>query len=161
MTKLIIIFAALSLINVMASTFRSIVTIKGNKTVAAVVSAAYFAFYNIVLIYTVADFALWIKCAVTFACNLVGVFVVKYIEEKNRPVKMWKLEMALPNEGLRCTIDTYAKWLEEQGIPCNYQKLGSWWIFNCYCETCEQTDYVKKLCKAENGKISAYESQNL
>ena len=70
--KIIIIFTILSLINVIGSTARSLITIKSNKNVAAAVSAAYYAFYNIVLVYTVADFELWIKCVITFGCNLVG-----------------------------------------------------------------------------------------
>lgn len=160
--KIILIFAALSLVNVIGSTARSLITVKTESpTVAAFVNAAYFAFYNVVMIYTVANFPLWVKCAVTFGCNLIGVYVVKMWEKKKKPVKMWKIEMALPDTGTRCTIDTYEKWLNEQGIPCNYQKLGHWWIFNCYCDTCEQSEYVNNLCKAENGKISAYESKNL
>lgn len=155
--KIILTFIILSVINVVASTFRSIVTIKGGKTCAALISAAYFAFYNIVMIYTVADFPLWVKCAVTFFCNLIGVYLVKWVEEKRTPVKMWKLEMAVITDDPVKIKNA----IEGHGIPCNYIPVGNWTMFNCYCDTCEQSDFVKNLCKYLNGKISAYESKNL
>ena len=76
--KIILIFIALSIVNVIFSTARSLLTINGGKWIASIMNASYFAFYNIVLIYTVADFPLWIKCIITFGANLIGVFIVKY-----------------------------------------------------------------------------------
>lgn len=158
--KMVIIFIALSIINVIGSTLRSLATIKGNKWVASFANALYYAYYNIVLIYSVADFPMWQKCLITFGCNMIGVFVVKYGEEKARKDKLWKVEMALPNnknivpQNLEYSMST-------QGIPCNYQLLGDYWIFNCYCETQEQTQFVHDMCKSFDGKISAYESKPL
>lgn len=155
--KFLVVFFLLSLVNVIFSTVRSLVTIKSGKTLAALISGGYFAFYNIMLIYTVADFPLWQKCLITFVCNVIGVWVVKFFEEKRAPVKMWKLEMAvITNDPL-----TIKNTIEEQGIPCNYIPVGNWTMFNCYCDTCEQSKYVKNLCKSLNGKISAYESKPL
>ena len=54
----LIIFSILTIFNVVLSTIKSIVTIKSGKTVASLISAGYYGFYNIVLIYTVADFPL-------------------------------------------------------------------------------------------------------
>lgn len=156
--KLLLIFSVLSLVNVIGSTFKSILTIKAGKSIAALVNAAYFAFYNIVMVYTVADFPMWEKCAITFLCNLVGVYVVKWVEEKKKPIKMWKIEMAILSV---YDADKIKEDIERQGIPCNYIFVGGWTMFNCYCDTCEQSDYVNKLCKRLNGKISAYESKSL
>lgn len=93
--KLLITFIALSIINVIFSTIRSITTIKSGKTVASIISGGYFAFYNIMLIYTVADFPMWQKCVITFACNVFGVWIVKLIEEKMRKDKLWKIEVTV------------------------------------------------------------------
>lgn len=153
----IIIFIVLSAINVIASTFRSIITINGNKYSASFISAAYFAFYNIVMIYTVAAFPLWAKCAITFGCNLVGVFIVKAIEEKRTPVKMWKIEMALQTD----VPSVVRQYFDNNGIPCNYNVLGKWTMFNFYCDTKEQSSFVKQYALDHNGKISAYESKPL
>ena len=82
--NLLIIFILLSIVNVIFSTIKSIATIKSGPWIASIVSALYYGYYNIVLIYTVADFPLWQKVVVTAGCNLVGVFIVKYGEVKAR-----------------------------------------------------------------------------
>ena len=94
--NLIILFTILTIVNVIFSTIKSIVTIKSSPFIASVVSALYYGYYNIVLIYTVADFPLWQKVVITSVCNLVGVFIVKYGEMKSRKTKLWKIEMTIP-----------------------------------------------------------------
>lgn len=159
--KVILIFIVLSIINVIFSTARSLLTINGGKGIASVMNASYFAFYNVVLIYTVADFPLWIKCVITFFANLIGVFIVKYYEEKHRPERLWKCELALPMSTAPDAGNIIKNYLHDRGIECNYTVLGKWWIFNCYCETKEQTASVKFLAKEYNGRLSAYESAPL
>lgn len=156
--KIILVFAVLSLINTMFSIARELVTIHGNKTVAALMNAGYFSFYNIVIIFTVADFPLAIKCAITFFANLIGVFVVKTIEEKRTPEKMWKIECAVPIKNINY-VD-FLSTLNEAKIEYNYQKLQQWVVFNCYCANKAQTKVVKEATKKYNGRYSAYESVN-
>lgn len=57
--NVLILFSLLTVVNVIFSTIKSIVTIKSGKTVASLISAGYYGYYNVVLIYTVADFPLW------------------------------------------------------------------------------------------------------
>lgn len=155
--NLLIIFIVLSIVNVIFSTIKSIVTIKSSPLVASVISALYYGYYNIVLIYTVANFPLWQKVAVTAGCNLVGVFVVKLGEKKARKDRLWKFEIAIPS-----TIDPniFKKRVAANDIPCNYTYVGNWTMFNCYCSTQSQSAYIKNLAKEFDGKISAYESKN-
>lgn len=161
--KMIILFIILSIFNVIGSTLRSLFTIKGNKYVASLANALYYAYYNVVLIYSVADFPLWQKCLITFGCNAIGVFIVKYGEEKAKKDKLWKIEMALPHNAHPINPDprVISKMLEDYSIPNNYQSLGEYYIFNCYCATQAQTEYTHNICKTFNGKISAYESKTL
>ena len=156
--KLIIIFIVLSIINVIFSTIRSIVTIKGGKATASLISGGYFAFYNIMLLYTVADFPMWQKCVITFVCNVIGVWLVKFFEEKARKDKLWKIEMAIP---YGTNIPVLKNRIEWCGVSCNYIEVGKWVMFNCYCETQNQTSAMIELAKEFNGKISAYESKTL
>lgn len=157
--KIILIFIVLSIINVIFSTARSLLTINGGKWIASIMNASYFAFYNIVLIYTVADFPLWTKCVITFGANLIGVFIVKAIQERHTPVKLWKIEMALPipNSPNGSAIK---KVLHNSGIECNYTNLGNWRIYNCYCDTKSKTKAVKNIAQKWGGRISAYESKD-
>jgi hypothetical protein len=38
---------------------------------------------------------MWQKCVITFACNVVGVWIVKLVEEKMRKDKLWKIEVTV------------------------------------------------------------------
>ena len=156
--KLLIIFSALTIVNVVFSTIKSLVTINGSKAVASIVSALYYGYYNIVIIYTVADFALWQKIVVTFIANLVGVWLVKWGEERARKDKLWKVEATLPN-------DTTAKEamckLKEQDIPLNYIDIEKYIIVNCYCSTKEQSTTVKTILSNYHAKYFVNESKTL
>lgn len=151
--KFIIIFSLLSLVNVVFATFKSLITIKGGKWAAALANAGYFAFYNIMLIFTVADFPMWVKCIITFGSNLIGVLLVKFIEEKSAKEKLWKFEATFAIENLDIINHLLKK------IPHNYIEVGKWVIFNIYCATCEQSELVTEICKLYHGKYFVTETK--
>lgn len=154
----LIIFSILTIFNVVFSTIKSIVTIKSGKTIASLISAGYYGFYNIVLIYTVADFPLWQKVFVTFFCNLIGVFIVKWSEEKMRKEKLWKVELTIKAE--KTSILT--KQLEELSIPYNYiENVGKYTVFNIYCATQKESSFVRELVQKHNAKFFVSESKQL
>lgn len=155
--NLLIIFVALSIVNVVFSTIKSIVTIKSGPWVASIVSALYYGYYNIVLIYTVADFPLWQKVAVTAGCNLVGVFIVKYGEVKARKDKLWKVEATISP----MRFDTLIKKLKEYDLSFNYIDVGKYVIFNIYCATQAESAKVKTLLNVVEAKYFVAESKNL
>ena len=157
MDKLLMIFIGLSIINVVFSTIKSIVTIKGSPFVASMVSALYYGYYNIVLIYTVADFPLWQKVIVTFGCNLVGVFAVKYAEEKARKDKLWRVESTIKPD----KKDVFEMYCKENDIPYNYVNIEKYILFNFYCATQQESAKVKKLLDAHDAKYFVNESKNL
>lgn len=150
-------FVGLNIVNVIVQTIKSIATVKCKALPAALVNAVAYGFYTIVTIYMLCDLPLWWKAGVVAACNLVGVWVVKFIEEKARKDKLWKVELACPivhNDDLH-------QLLKEKNIPHNYVKAGNWVIFNCYCTTQEDTRIVTDLGKKRECKFSAYESKTL
>ena len=151
--RFIIIFSLLSLVNVVFATFKSLVTIKGGKWAAALSNAGYFAFYNIMLVFTVADFPMWVKCIITFGSNLFGVLLVKFIEEKSAKEKLWKFEATFTKDDLE-VIDHLLK-----GIPHNYIEVGKWVIFNIYCTNCGQSKYTTEVCKLYHGKYFVTETK--
>ena len=156
--NMLILFSFLTIINVVFSTIKSIVTIKSGKTVAALISAGYYGYYNIVLIYTVADFPLWQKVVVTFLANLVGVWLVKWGEEKARKDRLWKIE---------ATINKTEEWeklisgLKNYDIPCNYIDIDKYILINCYCATQKQSIAVKELLNGYHVKYFVSETKNL
>lgn len=156
--KMILIFSFLTIINVIFSTIKSIVTVKGGKNIASFISALYYGYYNVVLIYTVADFPLWQKVIVTFLCNLVGVWVVKYAEEKARKDRLWKVEATVPtDENPKALL-----WeLKKCRIPHNYIDIDKYILINCYCASQKESKSVKRLLNAYNAKYFVAESKEL
>ena len=156
--KFLAIFFALSIINVIFSTIRSIITITGGKTVASLLSGGYFAFYNIMMIYTVADFPMWQKCVITFVCNVVGVWLVKWGEEKARKDKLWKVEATIYEPYKESLIDA----LNKADLPFNYiEGVGKYVLFNIYCPTQKESKAVKGLLDFHKAKYFVTESKSL
>lgn len=154
--NLLLIFVALSIVNVVFSTIKSIVTIKSGPWVASIVSALYYGYYNIVLIYTVADFPLWQKVVVTAGCNLVGVFIVKYGEEKARKDKLWKVELTVPTK-YKNAVD-----FDLRTVPHSYIELSDkHTLFNFYCATQADSAKVKVIANQYEAKYFVAESKNL
>lgn len=156
--EFLIVFVVLSIINVVFSTVRSIVTVKGGKMSASLLSGGYFAFYNIMLIYTVADFPMWQKCLITFVCNVVGVWIVKWGEEKARKDKLWKVEATVYEAYAESLCDA----LKKADVPFNYIKgVGKYVLFNIYCETQNESKAVKGLLDFHKAKYFVTESKSL
>ena len=157
--KFFILFLVATALNVTLSTIRSLVTIKGTKISAAVINAVCYGFYTYIIILTNGDgLSTLAKMLITAGCNFVCVYLVKWIDEKRVPEKMWKVEMAIP-ETSGVTPSQIKAELELFGIASNYVPVGHWMMYNCYCEKCVQTDAVLELAKKYGGKMSAYESK--
>lgn len=156
--EFLLVFVGLSIVNVVFSTIRSIVTINGSKAVASLISGGYFAFYNVMMIYTVADFPMWQKCVITFVCNVVGVWLVKWGEEKARKDKLWKIEATVLGEltsNLRQDLNNAS--LSNKYIP----NIGRYTEFNIYCETQAESAKAKEILAKYNAKYFVSESKTL
>lgn len=92
-------FILCQLVNVILSTIKSVVTIKGTKIVASIFSAINYGF-NTFIIKAIADVELYIAVIVTVICNLVGVYVGLWITEKLRKEQLWKITVTVPTENL-------------------------------------------------------------
>lgn len=154
--NLLFIFIGLSIINVIFSTIKSITTIKSSPLVASLISAIYYGYYNVVLIYTVSDFPLWQKVLITALCNFVGVFIVKWIEAKRRKDRLWEVRATIPAE----YTDTLHEALSL--VPHNYiTNIGKYTIFNIYCATQKESSAVKATLNLYHAKYFVSESKEL
>ena len=156
--KLFWIFVILNIINVIIQTIKSIATVKCGKSMAALVNAVAYGLYTVVVVYMVCDLPLWLKVAVIAVCNLVGVFVVKWGEEKARKDKLWKIEATV--------YDAYTESLHEdlkrKDIPHNYiENVGKYSVFNIYCETQHESAIAKNILDYNKAKYFVSESKTL
>ena len=141
-------FIFFNVLNVVIQTVKSIVTIKCNKWVAAIVNAVAFGLYTIVLVYTNCDLPLYLKAIIVALCNLVGVWIVKYFEEKARKDKLWKIEVTIPaGQAPQMIADC-----EYYNLTYNYVDIRKWYLFNFYCPTKKDSSNVKQLLKSYDAK---------
>ena len=157
-TKLLILFIALNIVNVVIQTVKSLATVKCGKTVAAIVNAVAYGLYTYVIVLTVCDLPLWLKVVVVGACNLVGVFCVKWGEEKARKDKLWEVRATI----YESYTESLHHDLESANIPHNYiPNIGKYTIFNIYCETQTESKRVKNLLDYYKVKYFVSESKTL
>ena len=135
--KMLLIFALCTLLNVVLATIKSVMTIKGTKLSAAIWNALSFGLYSYIVILTAtADLTTLEKVIVTVVCNLIGVYGVKWVEEKMRKDRMWKIEMTVRSEYAERMHDA----LTIANIPNHYTPAGRHAAFSCYCATKQETD---------------------
>ena len=156
--KLLIEFIILNILNVIIQTVKSLVTVKCGKELAAVVNAVAFGLYTVVTVYMMCELPLGTKAFVVALCNLVGVYVVKLLEEKARKDKLWKVELTV-RENHTTELHTNLKDLD---IPHKYiENVGNYTIFNIYCATQKESALVRDIANRYNAKYFVTESKVL
>lgn len=158
MNELLLLFIVLNIANVMLQTFKTLCTVNSGKIVAAVVNALAYGFYTIVVIYMMCDLPIMTKALIVGVCNLVGVYIVKYIEETRLKDKLWKIEFTVKN----CCFQDIVSKLEAQSIPYNYTKMPQHYVaFNSFCNTKSESEKVKTIINAFGAKYFVTESKSL
>lgn len=146
-----------NILNVIIQTARSICTIKGNKYIAAIANAAAYGLYTYIIILTSCELPLWVKILTVACANLVGVFIVKLIEEKRRNNRVWKVEITIPS----AQAEQMIKDCRYYGFSHNYIDIDKWFIFNFYCANQKEAKNVKKLLGSYDAKYFVTETKIL
>lgn len=158
MNELLLLFIVLNIANVMLQTFKTICTVNGGKWAAAIMNAVAFGFYTIVIVYMMCDLPLLTKALVVGGCNLIGVYIVKYIEERNLKDKLWKIEFTVKD----CCFKDIIDYLNVNNVPYNYTQMPQHYIaFYAFCNTREESEHVKKIIDKYGAKYFVSESKSL
>lgn len=158
--ELVALFSAVTLINVVGQTVKSIVTIKCGKWAASIVNALAYGVYTIAIVYTVCDLNLWLKVAIVAAANFLGVLIVKIIEEKARKDKLWKIEATVRE----CNVETLSQLLHDNELSYSTTQVNgangkSYRLFNIFCKTHQETDAAISSLKAVQARFFVGESK--
>ena len=157
--KLLIIFIVVNALNVVIQTVKSLATIKCGKWLSAIINAIAYGLYTYIVVLTVCDLPLWQKMLVVALCNFIGVFVVKWAEEKMRKDRLWKIECTfIYKENFLRNLKV---WAEVNKVPYNYVNLNKYYAVNFYCATKKESQMVKEFIEKFNGKYFVSESKNL
>lgn len=155
--KIMILFAVCTAINVIFSTIKSILTVKGSPCVAAIANAATYGFYTYLIILTSGDgISTLAKMIITAVCNFIGVYLVKVFENKARKDRLWEVRATIPARY------TNAVHLDLKNIPHNYiENVGKYTVFNIYCATQKESMTVKPILDRYGAKYFVSEGKEL
>ena len=128
MNTLLLTFIILNILNVIIQTVKSIATVKCGKTAAAIINAVAYGLYTVVTVYMMCELELWLKALIVALANLIGVYVVKLLEEKARKDKLWRVEATIPREEAEQMIED----CKYYGLTYNYVDIEKWYLFNFY-----------------------------
>ena len=155
--NLLQIYLILNILNVIIQTIKSLVTVKCAKTVAALINGVAYGLYRIILVYAICDLPLYVKVISVGLCNLIGVFIVKFIEEKLEKTKLWKIEATISKDYfsellLKC---------KEYKLTYSYIDINKYYLFNFYCPTKQDSKKVHQLLNHYGARYFVSESKNL
>lgn len=154
--KILIIFIIANIVNVILQTCHSIALVKCGKLVAATVNAVAFGFYTWIIILTSADLPLLEKCLIVAGINFVCTYGVKWVEQKLRKDKLWKIEMSIPRDKrYELIASDEFQFMKGKTWTRNISDTHAQMIF--YCENQKESQIVKDLAKKYGGKTFATE----
>ena len=156
--KLLILFVVMNIVNVVIQTIKSIATIKCGKTAAALVNALAYGLYTYILILTACDLPILTKCLIVAGANFVGVWVVKYFEERARKDKLWEVRATVA----KCYTEELHYALKNVSLSHNFiDNVGQYSVFNIYCSTQKESEQAKHYLDRYKAKYFVSESKNL
>lgn len=156
--QLLLEFIIFSAINVIIQTAKGIITIKGGKLAAASANAIAYGLYTYIIVLTMCDLPLLLKGLITGLVNFVGVYFVKWAEEKTEKTKLWKIEISVLAEN----VDKIRNALDAFGISRDDgKKVGKWVKFDTYCYTKKESAFVREIAERYKAKYFASASESL
>lgn len=152
----LLVFVVLNIVNVILQTLKSLITIKGSKMSAATVNAIAYGLYTVVVVYMNAEgLGLFWKAVIIGVANFLGVFIVKWLEEKTRKDKLWKVEATV----YEAYTESLHYDLKAVLLPHSFiENVGKYTVFNIYCET--QADSLKAKEILDKNKAKYFVSEN-
>ena len=115
----IIIFTVCSLVNVILSTMKTILTVRSTKVVASIINAITYGFYAIV-VKQLASLDLTVTVIVTIATNLIGVYLSMWLMDKMKKDCLWKISITTKDKSIVKKIENFD--IEYTMSPIQYKK---------------------------------------
>ena len=160
--KLFALFVFGTIVNVILNTARVIITVKGGKFLSALVSAIAFGFYSWVVVLTVetkTHISIFWIAFITAIVNFVGVYIVKYFENRMRKDRLWVVDVIIYAKrlrSLRCYLNGKNIQFTELPIENSDDKL-----FHIYSNNQDESRMIRDLLSSFGAKYFVSESKSL
>lgn len=162
--NIILLFTILQLINVVLSTIKSIVTVKGTTFQSALMNTIYYSLYTIIVIYTVSDFGcgawdLLIKIAIVGATDFIGVYISAWLMNRFKKDKLWEIVATVDQSVSIYAVELTEMALKESNISYNVtptQKQNEY-VFHIYSKNQTESQTIKAILNEWKAKYIVHE----
>lgn len=141
-----LLFILIQFVNVILSTFKSILTVNGGKISASLINSISYTFGSVITkLITKQSYEVVIVS--TFLTNFIGVFIAKWLLEKREPIKLWMFQVTV-----KCNkFKEIERNLQKSNIKYTaMQALNNRVSISIYsCDKLE-SDIVKRIIKGEH-----------
>ena len=149
----IIIFTVCSLVNVILSTMKTILTVRSTKVVASIINAVTYGFYAIV-VKQLASLDLTVTVIVTIATNLIGVYLSMWIMDKMKKDCLWKISVTTRDKNLAKKIENFD--IEYTMSPIQY-KNETYYSIEIFSKNQKDSTIIKNILNEYKVKYNVTE----
>ena len=149
----IIIFTVCSLVNVILSTMKTILTVRSTKVVASIINAVTYGFYAIV-VKQLANLDLTVTVIVTIATNLIGVYLSMWIMDKIKKDCLWKISVTTRDKNLAKKIENFD--IEYTMSPIQY-KNETYYSIEIFSKNQKDSSIIKNILNEYKVKYNVTE----
>lgn len=148
-----IVFFICSLINVMLSTLKTILTVKASKGVATIINAITYGFYAIV-VKQLASLDLITTVTVTIITNIIGVYVSMWLLEKTKKDCLWKISVTTKDNTLVEKLEKFS--ISYVMNPIQYKKQ-TYYNIDVFSENQKDSSIIENILKEYKVKYNITE----
>lgn len=148
-----IIFFICSLINVMLSTLKTILTVKASKGVATIINAITYGFYAIV-VKQLASLDLITTITVTIITNIIGVYVSMWLLERTKKDCLWKISVTTKDNTLVEKLEKFS--ISYVMNPVQYKKQ-TYYNIDVFSENQKDSSIIENILKEYKVKYNITE----
>lgn len=149
----IIIFTVCSLVNVILSTMKTILTVRSTRTVASLINAITYGFYAIV-VKQLASLDVTVTVVVTIATNLVGVYFSMWLMDKMKKDCLWKISVTTRDKSLAKKIENFD--IEYTMSPIQY-KNETYYSLEIFSKNQKDSTIIKNILNEYKVKYNVTE----
>lgn len=149
----IIIFTVCSLVNVILSTMKTILTVRSTKVVASIINAVTYGFYAIV-VKQLASLDLTVTVIVTIATNLIGVYLSMWLMDKMKKDCLWKISVTTKNKSIVKKIENFD--IEYTMSPIQYKK-ETYYSIEIFSKNQKDSSIIKNILNEYKVKYNVTE----
>lgn len=148
-----IIFFVCSLINVMLSTLKTILTVKASKSIATLINAITYGFYAIV-VKQLASLDLVTTVSVTIITNIIGVYASMWLLEKCKKDCLWKISVTTKDKSLIEKLEKFS--IQYTTNPIIY-KQNTYYNIEVFSENQKDSHIIKNILNEYDVKYNITE----